>query len=306
MAAHPITDTCAAISVGIVDALPYLDLDYSEDVRAEVDMNVVMTGAGRFVEVQGTAEGAPFSRSELDDLLGLAEAGIAEIFALQRELLADPPTAPTVTAPAVKLVLATANPDKARRDPRRARATPASTSSSSPRPADVPEVDETGDDARGERAAQGGRAVRGDRACPRSPTTPASRSTRSAARPGVHSARFAGEDATYADNVEKLLRRARATCRPPRRTARFTTVALARWPDGREVAAIGDVEGMIATEPRGDGGFGYDPVFVPDEGDGRTFAEMTADEKHRVSHRGRAFRTLADGLRVVEALEAEQ
>ena len=91
MGAHPITDTCAAISVGIVDALPYLDLDYSEDVRAEVDMNVVMTGAGRFVEVQGTAEGTPFSRSELDDLLGLAEKGIVEIFAVQREMLSVPP-----------------------------------------------------------------------------------------------------------------------------------------------------------------------------------------------------------------------
>jgi ribonuclease PH len=93
MSAHPLTDQCAAISVGIVDALPYLDLDYSEDVRAEVDMNVVMTGVGRFVEVQGTAEGAAFSRGELDDLLGLAEGGINEIFALQRELLAEPPAA---------------------------------------------------------------------------------------------------------------------------------------------------------------------------------------------------------------------
>jgi ribonuclease PH len=91
MPAHPITDTCAAISVGIVDALGHLDLDYSEDVRADVDMNVVMTGAGRFVEVQGTAEGDPFSRSELDDLLGLAEAGIAQLFELQREMLAEPP-----------------------------------------------------------------------------------------------------------------------------------------------------------------------------------------------------------------------
>ena len=91
MGAHPMTDTCAAISVGIVDALPYLDLDYSEDVRAEVDMNVVMTGEGRFVEVQGTAEGKPFSRSELDDLIGLAENGIIEIFALQREMLSVPP-----------------------------------------------------------------------------------------------------------------------------------------------------------------------------------------------------------------------
>jgi ribonuclease PH len=91
MAAHPLIDQCGAISVGIIDALPCLDLDYSEDSRAEVDMNVVMTGEGRFVEVQGTAEGVAFSRSELDELLGLAESGISRIFALQRELLAEPP-----------------------------------------------------------------------------------------------------------------------------------------------------------------------------------------------------------------------
>jgi ribonuclease PH len=91
LAAHPLTDQCAAISVGVVDTLPYLDLEYSEDVRADVDMNVVMTGAGRFVEVQGTAEGLPFSRGELEQLLELAECGIRDIFALQREVLADPP-----------------------------------------------------------------------------------------------------------------------------------------------------------------------------------------------------------------------
>jgi ribonuclease PH len=89
--AHPVTDVCGAISVGVVDALAHLDLDYSEDVRAEVDMNVVMTGAGRFIEVQGTAEGLPFSRTELDDLLALAESGIGQIFDLQREMLAEPP-----------------------------------------------------------------------------------------------------------------------------------------------------------------------------------------------------------------------
>ncbi len=91
MASHPLTGQCGAISVGIVDALPLLDLDYSEDVRAEVDMNVVMTGEGRFVEVQGTAEGAAFSRGELDDLLGLADHGITQIFSRQREVLAEAP-----------------------------------------------------------------------------------------------------------------------------------------------------------------------------------------------------------------------
>ncbi len=89
--AQPLTAACAAVSVGVVDALALLDLDYSEDVRAEVDMNVVMTSTGRFVEVQGTAEGLPFTRSELDDLLGLAEHGIATILDAQEEVLATPP-----------------------------------------------------------------------------------------------------------------------------------------------------------------------------------------------------------------------
>jgi ribonuclease PH len=91
MAAHPLTDFCAAISVGVVDALPCLDLDYTEDSTAEVDMNVVRTGAGKYIEVQGTAEGAAFSRGELDSMLGLADLGIDRIFDLQREMVAVPP-----------------------------------------------------------------------------------------------------------------------------------------------------------------------------------------------------------------------
>jgi ribonuclease PH len=88
---HPITDACGAVSVGVVDATCVLDLDYSEDARAEVDMNVVMTGSGRFIEVQGTAEGMPFSRGELDEMLALAERGITELVAAQRDVLAEPP-----------------------------------------------------------------------------------------------------------------------------------------------------------------------------------------------------------------------
>ena len=89
--AHPITEGLAAISVGIVDAVPVLDLPYFEDSKAEVDMNVVMTSSGRFVEVQGTAEGTPYSRSELDSMLDLAEKGIGEILKLQEEVLRDAP-----------------------------------------------------------------------------------------------------------------------------------------------------------------------------------------------------------------------
>ncbi len=113
--------------------------------------------------------------------------------------------------------------------------------------------------------------------------------------PGVYSARFAGEGATYAANVAKLLA-ALGDTPAGERTARFTTVALARLPDGSENVATGQVEGTIASRPRGEAGFGYDPVFVPDGGGGRTFAEMSADEKHALSHRGRAFRALAQRL----------
>jgi ribonuclease PH len=88
---HPVSQPCAAISVGVIDGTPMLDLEYSEDVRAEVDMNVVMTGDGRFVEVQGTAEAVAFTRAELDALLGLAEAGIKEIVAAQLEMVAEAP-----------------------------------------------------------------------------------------------------------------------------------------------------------------------------------------------------------------------
>ena len=93
MRTHPLREACAAVSVGVVDALPMLDLAYSEDSRAEVDMNVVMTSSGRFVEVQGTAEGQPYTRSELDGLLSLAEHGIAELLDAQTEMLSEPPPA---------------------------------------------------------------------------------------------------------------------------------------------------------------------------------------------------------------------
>jgi XTP/dITP diphosphohydrolase len=115
--------------------------------------------------------------------------------------------------------------------------------------------------------------------------------------PGVYSARYAGDGATYADNVTKLLRALAALADGGgARRARFRTVALAAFPDGTELWAEGTVEGSIATSGRGSNGFGYDPVFVPDDAGGRTFAEMQADEKDAVSHRGRAFRALAQLL----------
>jgi XTP/dITP diphosphohydrolase len=112
-----------------------------------------------------------------------------------------------------------------------------------------------------------------------------------AGQPGVHSARWTAQN----DWISRVLRELDGVSWAAR-TARFVSAAAAVWPDGGEVVVRGTVHGHIAPGPRGANGFGYDPIFVPDEGDGRTFAEMGAAEKHALSHRGRAFRALADRL----------
>ncbi len=114
--------------------------------------------------------------------------------------------------------------------------------------------------------------------------------------PGVRTARFAGDDATYADNRAKLLRELDGVPAEQRR-ATFVTVATVVWPDGRVLSVEGRCAGVIPTAERGDRGFGYDPVFVPDGAGDRTFAEMTDAEKNAISHRGRAMRALVEALR---------
>lgn len=109
--------------------------------------------------------------------------------------------------------------------------------------------------------------------------------------PGVRSARFAGEQASYADNVLALLRQLSGETD---RSARFRTVMALVTPDGQQIVVEGVLEGSIIDTPRGDSGFGYDPVF---EVDGRTLAELGAAEKNAISHRGRALRALAETLR---------
>lgn len=118
--------------------------------------------------------------------------------------------------------------------------------------------------------------------------------------PGVFSARFSGPGATDGTNVALLLKRLdeSVAVMAAERRARFRCSVVVRSPDGHELVAEGSVEGHIADRPRGTNGFGYDPVFVPAEGDGRTFAEMSSSEKHLLSHRGRALRTLLPRLTV--------
>ena len=187
----------------------------------------------------------------------------------------------------MRLVLASANPDKAREI-----TALLADVEVLPRPPDVPEVDESGatleDNARLKAralvAATGQAAVADDTGLEVSALGGA---------PGVRSARYAGPNATYEDNVAKLLADLGAA---RDRRARFRTVAMVCFPDGTEVVAEGAVEGEITTEARGSEGFGYDPVFAPEGGGGRTFAQMTPAEKNALSHRGRAFLALAERL----------
>lgn len=189
----------------------------------------------------------------------------------------------------MRVVLATANPDKARE-----LAGLLEGFEVVPRPPDLPDVEETADTLEGNArlkaeavmGATGELAVADDTGLEVDAL---------GGRPGVHAARYAGPDASYGDNVAKLLGELAGAPAGERR-ARFRTVALAMFGDGRTVVAEGVVEGTIADAPRGEGGFGYDSIFVPDGGDGRTFAEMTQAEKAEVSHRGRALRSLAAQL----------
>jgi XTP/dITP diphosphohydrolase len=198
---------------------------------------------------------------------------------------------PGGSPPPLRLVVASANPDKVKEIV--AVLSEALDVQLVPRPEDVPEVVEDGATlvdnarlkARALMQATGTAAVADDTGLEVDALGGA---------PGVYAARYAGEDATYADNVNKLLRELGALGDDAgERRACFKSIAFVAFPDGSEVWAEGVMEGTIASAPRGDNGFGYDPVFQPDTGGGRTFAEMSAAEKDAMSHRGRAFRALA-------------
>lgn len=194
-----------------------------------------------------------------------------------------------MTQPSSRFVLATANPDKAREI-----AEILGGFELRPRPPEVADVEEHGETLEANARLKAGALVEATGEAAIADDTGLEVDALGGA-PGVRSSRYAGDDATYADNVALLLDELTGVPAEAR-TARFRTVALARFPDGSEVVADGTVEGAISTGPRGTGGFGYDPVFVPADGDGRTFAEMPPADKHALSHRGRAFRTLAELL----------
>jgi XTP/dITP diphosphohydrolase len=186
----------------------------------------------------------------------------------------------------VKLVIASANPDKV------AEITAILDADFVPRPTELGDVEETGSTLE-ENARLKAMAVARASGMPAVADDTGLEVVALRGAPGVITARYAGEHASYAENVAKLLG---ALVGITDRRARFRTVAMVCWPDGREVSAEGFVDGRIAEVARGDQGFGYDPVFEPNDGGGLTFAELGPEAKNKLSHRGRAFRALAELL----------
>lgn len=181
-----------------------------------------------------------------------------------------------------KLVLATANPDKAREI-----AEILTSVELLPRP-DLPDIEETGSTLE-ENARLKAQAIAEATGLPAVADDTGLEVDALDGAPGIYAARYAGEHCSYVDNCKKLLSALEGRAN---RRAVFRTVAIVRFPNGREIIAEGAEDGYIAEEMRGDDGFGYDPVFIPAEGDGRTRAEMTLAEKNVTSHRARAFRSL--------------
>ena len=163
-----------------------------------------------------------------------------------------------------------------------------------PRPSEIPDVVEDADTLEGN-ARLKATAVRSATGCAAVADDTRLEVDALGGAPGIFSARYAGEDATDEDNVSKLLKEM-SEVTGEGRSARFRTIALIAWEDGAETIAEGVVEGIIAATPSGVGGFGYDSVFIPTYGGGKTFAEMDDKEKNAISHRGAAFRALKELL----------
>ena len=276
--ASPLRHQVAAISCGIVDGEPLLDLCYSEDSRAQVDMNVVMNEEGGFIELQGTGEGRAFSAEELATLTAWARSGIEGLMAAQRAALGE--RAKLLCARPV-LLAATGNEHKLRelqhifRElytvlPMKAAGFDA-------------EIDENAD------SFAGNAAIKAEAVCAATglPTIADDSGLTVEAlggEPGVHSARYCGRHGDDKANNRLLLQRMQGVS--DRRAAFRCAIAL-KQPGQPTLIAEGSCPGTLLEEERGTGGFGYDPLFYYEPLD-KTFAQLNSEEKNAISHRARA------------------
>lgn len=286
LADSPIVRQVAAVSAGIVDGAPTLDLDYAFDSRADADMNVVMTRQGgkmAYAEIQGTGEGRPYDRAELNALLDLAQEGVSRLMDAQIQALGG---AADVIGRKPVLVLATGNFGKIKElramlgdrfDVRSMREMGAEM-----------DVEETGETFE-ENALLKAEALMRATGCAALADDSGLLVDALGGRPGVYSARYAGVHGDDEANNQLLLKELANVPEP--RTARYAAaVALCR-PGRAPLVAFGTCEGAILREYRGDGGFGYDPLFYSDDLQ-MTLAEASPEAKNAVSHRARAVQKL--------------
>ncbi|MCQ2437922.1 MAG: ribonuclease PH [Clostridia bacterium] len=290
----PIIRQVAAISVGVVDGETMLDLEYVQDSRAEVDMNVVMTldakGNKGFVEVQGTGEKNCYSRAQLNELLDLAETGIDQLMQKQLEALGD---RGSVIFRKPRLVLASNNFGKLRE--LRAMLGDMFDVYSMREVGKAMEVEETGETFE-ENALLKAEALCEVCGCATLADDSGLCVDALGGRPGVYSARYCGVHGDDEANNQLLLKELE-NVPEPRKAHYGAAIALCR-PGRKPIVVYGRCDGQILREYRGEGGFGYDPLFLSDDL-GVTFAEADAESKNGVSHRARGI------AKIKEALEQE-
>ena len=279
----PIVHQIAAVSAGIVEDVPCLDLCYLEDSAAQTDMNFVMDETGAFVELQGTGEGRAFSRAELNAILALGEKGIQELHELQRKALGQ---RAEVIAPKRTLVIASNNAHKIQEITEmvgdRLRVISMGEAGFT---GDIDENGETFEDnaiikARAVAKATGFCALGDDSGLSVDALDGA---------PGVHSARYCGHHGDDKANNDLLIANM-ADVPAEDRTAEFVCAMALSLPNGEVKTVRGACPGVITFTPRGNGGFGYDPYF--EYLSGETFAEMAQEEKNRISHRANAMQLM--------------
>ena len=288
----PITDYLAAISMGIGDNGPMLDLCYEEDSAAVVDMNVVCTGKGQLVEVQGTGEHGTFTRDELNELLDLGESGTKALMQVQREALGEVGDLVGRENPPKAVVLATRNKGKIH-EFTAAFEELGFTVWTIDDIVDIVEPEETGSTFL-ENAEM--KAFYYAEACglPCVADDSGLEVDALGGAPGVLSARYAGEHGNDEANNQRLVEEL-AEVPAEERTARYQCALVWATPAGQVVSATGSCEGRIQLTPMGKGGFGYDPYFyIPKLK--TTMANISMEQKQAISHRGKALRALVEQL----------
>ena len=284
LAEDPIKEHLAAISVGMLpDGTVVTDLDYLEDSSAAVDMNLVMTESGRFVEIQGTGEEATFNDDELNALILHGKAGIAELIAYQKEALFE-----AVEIEKKTIVIATRNPGKAKEFAALFAKEGYQIKTLLDYP-DLPDVEETGTTFE-ENARLKAETIAQLLQQPVLADDSGLVVDALNGMPGIFSARFAGERKSDAANNARLLHEL-TNVPDEQRTAHFHCTLVFAAPQKESLVVEADWDGRIARIPQGDNGFGYDPLFIV-PGYDKTSAELTSEEKNKISHRGMAVKEL--------------